>query len=56
MPGTPATSATAPDAVTRRINALPVSATYTVPFPREQWVDSSANNDGNALGDGNVTG
>jgi hypothetical protein len=31
---------------------------YTVllSFPRQQWTDSSANNDGNAPGDGNITG
>jgi hypothetical protein len=32
--------------------------TYTLAFPYQQWVDSStvANNDGNAPGDGNITG
>lgn len=34
----------------------PYSWTYTVAFPREQWIDASTNNDGNSLGAGNVTG
>ena len=32
------------------------SWTYTVAFPREQWVDASANGDGNQPGDGNISG